>query len=95
VLTAGDGLSGGGDLSADRSFAVDATVVRTTRTVSAGAGLSGGGDLSNNRTISLATTGPGASTIGGAGTYLVSVTIDAYGRITAADRRSQCSIMAT
>jgi predicted lipid-binding transport protein (Tim44 family) len=29
-LTAGDGLSGGGDLSTDRSFAVDASVVRTT-----------------------------------------------------------------
>lgn len=30
TLTAGDGLSGGGDLSANRSFAVDATVVRTS-----------------------------------------------------------------
>lgn len=29
-LTAGDGLSGGGNLTADRSFAVDSTVVRTT-----------------------------------------------------------------
>jgi hypothetical protein len=29
-LTAGDGLSGGGNLTADRSFAVDATVIRTT-----------------------------------------------------------------
>lgn len=29
-LTAGDGLSGGGDLSASRSFAVDSTVVRTS-----------------------------------------------------------------
>lgn len=29
-LTAGDGLSGGGDLSTDRSFAVDSTVVRTS-----------------------------------------------------------------
>jgi hypothetical protein len=29
-LTAGDGLSGGGDLSANRTFAVDATVVRTS-----------------------------------------------------------------
>jgi hypothetical protein len=28
-LTAGDGLSGGGNLTADRSFAVDSTVVRT------------------------------------------------------------------
>ena len=30
TLTAGDGLSGGGDLSANLSFAVDATVVRTS-----------------------------------------------------------------
>lgn len=30
VLTAGDGLTGGGDLSADRTFAVDNTVVRTS-----------------------------------------------------------------
>lgn len=29
-ITAGDGLSGGGDLSADISFAVDSTVIRTT-----------------------------------------------------------------
>jgi hypothetical protein len=29
-LTAGNGLSGGGDLTADRSFAVDSTVVRTS-----------------------------------------------------------------
>ena len=29
-LTAGDGLSGGGTLAADRSFAVDSTVIRTT-----------------------------------------------------------------
>jgi hypothetical protein len=30
TLTAGDGLSGGGDLTASRTFAVDATVVRTS-----------------------------------------------------------------
>lgn len=30
VLTAGDGLTGGGDLSADRTFDVDSTVVRTS-----------------------------------------------------------------
>jgi hypothetical protein len=29
-IAAGDGLSGGGDLTADRSFAVDSTVIRTT-----------------------------------------------------------------
>jgi hypothetical protein len=30
TLTAGDGLSGGGDISSNRSFAVDSTVLRTT-----------------------------------------------------------------
>jgi len=30
TLTAGDGLSGGGDITASRSFAVDSTVIRTT-----------------------------------------------------------------
>lgn len=55
ILTAGNGLSGGGDLSVNRSFAVDATVVRTSRSVSAGNGLLGGGALSANRTISLGT----------------------------------------
>lgn len=29
-LTAGDGLNGGGDLSADRTFSVDNTVLRTS-----------------------------------------------------------------
>lgn len=32
TLTAGDGLSGGGDISANRSFAVDSTVARVTGT---------------------------------------------------------------
>lgn len=32
TISAGDGLTGGGDLSANRSFAVDTTVVRTTGT---------------------------------------------------------------
>ena len=35
-LTAGDGLSGGGDISASRSFAVDSSVVRTTGSQSIG-----------------------------------------------------------
>ena len=30
IITAGDGISGGGDLSVDRAFAVDSTVVRTS-----------------------------------------------------------------
>lgn len=59
-IDAGDGMSGGGDLSADRTLIVDATVartpatiVRTSREVNAGAGLSGGGDLSGDRTLSI------------------------------------------
>lgn len=71
TITAGTGLTGGGDLSADRSFAVaygtsssTATVgndtrvvnaVQTSRTISTGTGLTGGGDLSANRTLSVDT----------------------------------------
>ena len=55
TFTAGDGLSGGGNLSNSRSFAVDGTVVRTSRTVTAGAGLSGGGTMEADRTIALGT----------------------------------------
>lgn len=54
TLTAGDGLSGGGNLSANRTLSVDSTVVRTSRTLTAGTGLSGLGDLSANRTVNLA-----------------------------------------
>lgn len=53
TLTAGDGLSGGGDLTANRSLAVDGTVVRTTRNIATGGGLTGGGDLSADRTLSI------------------------------------------
>lgn len=68
ALTAGDGLTGGGDLSASRTFnvvggdgievgtddvSVDATVVRTSRSITAGNGLTGGGDLSDNRTLDV------------------------------------------
>lgn len=55
-LTAGDGLSGGGNLTTDRSFAVDGTVVRTDRNLAAGDGLSGGGDLSANRSFAVDST---------------------------------------
>ena len=52
-LTAGDGLSGGGNLTADRSFAVDGTVARTTTNMIAGSGLTGGGTLASNRTFNV------------------------------------------
>src|SRR5690606_36066920 len=63
TLTAGTGLSGGGDLSANRTFSLSTetqaslakadTAVQPSRTVSAGTGLSGGGNLSADRTFSL------------------------------------------
>jgi len=68
VLTAGSGLTGGGDLTTGRTFnvgagdgvsvaadsvAVDASVVRTTRAITASTGLSGGGDLSANRNFAV------------------------------------------
>lgn len=53
TLTAGDGLTGGGNLSANRSFAVDGTVVRTSRNLTAGDGLSGGGNLGSNRSFAV------------------------------------------
>ena len=52
-ITAGDGLTGGGNGSANRSLAVDGTVVRTSRQISTGQGLTGGGNLSSNRTLGL------------------------------------------
>lgn len=49
-------LSGGGDLSVDRSHSVDTLfLVNTGRSLSAGSGLSGGGNLSADRTFSVNT----------------------------------------
>lgn len=63
ALTAGTGLTGGGNLSANRTFALNAasiasllladSAVQPARQVATGAGLTGGGDLSANRTIAL------------------------------------------
>jgi microcystin-dependent protein len=57
-INAGDGLSGGGLLTQDRTLSVDSTVVRTTRTINtnSGSGLTGGGDLSANRSLSVDST---------------------------------------
>lgn len=81
LIIAGDGLSGGGDLSADVTLDVDGTVVRTARQIIAGVGLSGGGDLSADRTIDLENTGAVAGAYGGAGQHMA-ITVDAQGRIT-------------
>lgn len=67
-VIAGTGLTGGGDLSADRTFAADfgtaagkiaegndtriVNAVQTSRQIIAGTGLTGGGDLSADRTLS-------------------------------------------
>jgi hypothetical protein len=62
-LTAGTGLTGGGDLSADRTLALSAgsiaslaladTAVQPARNLTAGTGLTGGGNLSADRTFAL------------------------------------------
>ena len=50
---AGVGLTGGGDLSNNRTFAVNGTVVRTGRIGAKCNGLTGGGYLTANRTLSV------------------------------------------
>lgn len=54
TVSTGSGLTGGGNLSADRTLAVDGTVVRTSRQVNTGQGLSGGGNLGSNLNLSIA-----------------------------------------
>jgi uncharacterized protein YaaQ len=56
TITTGDGLTGGGDLSTSRTFAVDGTVARTDVVFTAGDGLSGGGNLSASRTFAVDST---------------------------------------
>ncbi|SEN51465.1 hypothetical protein SAMN04489859_1008130 [Paracoccus alcaliphilus] len=53
TLTAGAGLTGGGSGAANRTLAVDGTVVRTSRQINTGTGLTGGGNLGSNRTLSI------------------------------------------
>ena len=52
-ISTGDGLSGGGNLTADRTLTVDATVARTTTDMIAGSGLTGGGTLASDRTFNI------------------------------------------
>lgn len=63
-------ISGGGDLSVDRVYAVDtAFLVNTGRSIIGAGGLSGGGNLSADRTISMII--PVATSLGGTGTISV------------------------
>lgn len=64
TVSAGDGLSGGGNLTANRTLAVDSSVVRTSITITAGNGLTGGGSLSANRTVTLGTPGTCSTSTG-------------------------------
>lgn len=83
VIATGTGLTGGGDLSSDRTISLDTSSPRNVDhsavTVTAGAGLTGGGNLSASFSLALTTTGVTP------GTYspVTSITVDAYGRITA------------
>jgi hypothetical protein len=58
-MTAGAGLTGGGDISASRSFALDTAnnrnVDHSAVSVTAGNGLTGGGTLAATRTLTLGT----------------------------------------
>ena len=61
TLTAGTGLSGGGNLTANRTFNFDTTwgdnrYTVSSRTISTGDGLSGGGNLTANRTLTVDST---------------------------------------
>lgn len=58
-------------------------VALSTIAISAGSGLSGGGNLTTNRTISMPGVGPGATTTGGSGNFILSVQTDAQGRVVA------------
>ena len=53
TFTAGDGLTGGGSLGGNRSFAVDASVVRGERSVTGSGLATGGGDLNEDRVITV------------------------------------------
>lgn len=54
-VSTGDGLSGGGDFTADRTIAVDSTVARRSQRINtnAGSGLTGGGPFASNLSLAV------------------------------------------
>jgi hypothetical protein len=72
----------------------NAALVNSSVTVTAGTGLAGGGAvaLGASVSVSLPNTGPGAGTIGGAGNHIVSITLDAQGRVTAATSAADATL---
>lgn len=94
TITAGAGLTGGGDLAANRTLALDAasiaslakayTAVQPTRQVASGTGLIGGGDLSADRTLALTGQARALHTFGGTGIIVRTGTDTFVGRSIAA-----------
>lgn len=74
AFAAGDGISvtNGTGIGGNPTYAVDSTVVRTSRTLTAGDGLTGGGNLGADRTFAVNSTvvrTSGAQSIGGVKTF--------------------------
>jgi hypothetical protein len=67
-VATGAGLSGGGDLSGDRTLILDTASTRNTDhagvSISAGTGLSGGGTIEASRTLSVDRTGTDTNQVG-------------------------------
>lgn len=68
LIATDTGLTGGGNLSADRTLSLDTTHVRNVDhsavSISTGSGLSGGGDISATRTLTVDRTGTDLAQVG-------------------------------